>query len=79
MACKKVLVQLSTANQQAPLPANLSMAVYRLESLNTTPQPDIDCSLWLTSELAGTFKNPDYYCTATGPAAPAATDNLLLT
>ena len=78
-AREKVQVQVSAADQQAPLAANLSMAVYRLDSLNTTPLPGIDRSLWLTSELAGAVENPDYYFTTVGPMALEATDNLLLT
>ncbi|GAA4031432.1 hypothetical protein GCM10022409_14570 [Hymenobacter glaciei] len=78
-AREKVQVQVSAADQQTPLAANLSMAVYRLDSLNTTPLPGIDRSLWLTSELAGTVEDPDYYFTANSPTALEATDNLLLT
>ena len=78
-AREKVQVQVSAADQQAPLAANLSMAVYRLDSLNTTQLPGIDRALWLTSELAGAVENPDYYFTATGATALEATDNLLLT
>lgn len=78
-AREKVQVQVSAADQQTPLAATLSMAVYRLDSLNTTPLPGIDRSLWLTSELAGTVEDPDYYFTAAGPTALEATDNLLLT
>ncbi len=78
-AREKVQVQVSAADQQTPLAANLSIAVYRLDSLNTTPLPGIDRSLWLTSELAGPVEDPDYYFTAVGPTAREATDNLLLT
>ena len=78
-AREKVQVQVSAADQQTPLAAHLSMAVYRLDSLNTTPLPGIDRSLWLTSELTGAVEDPDYYFTATGPTALEATDNLLLT
>ena len=78
-AREKVLVQVSAADQQIPLAASLSMAVYRLDSLNTTSQSGIDRSLWLTSELAGAVEDPDYYFTASGPTALEATDNLLLT
>ncbi|WP_460503561.1 MG2 domain-containing protein, partial [Hymenobacter agri] len=75
----KVQLQVSAADQQTPLPANLSMAVYRLDSLNTTPLPGIDRVLWLTSELTGPVEDPDYYFTATNAAALEATDHLLLT
>ncbi|MBF9223756.1 hypothetical protein [Hymenobacter ruricola] len=75
----KVLLQVSGADQQTPVAANLSMAVYRLDSLTTTQATAIDRYLWLTSDLKGAVENPDYYFTATGPEAAAAADNLMLT
>ncbi|MDB5266986.1 MAG: hypothetical protein JWP58_26 [Hymenobacter sp.] len=75
----KVSLQVSAADAQAPVAANVSMAVYRLDSLTTGPAPAIDRYFWLTSELGGRVENPDYYFTATGPEATEATDNLMLT
>ena len=75
----RVSVQLGTADQQAPLPANLSMAVYCLDSLNAAPPVAIDRYLALLADVRGFVENPDYYFTATGPEAAEATDNLLLT
>ncbi|MBF9143061.1 MG2 domain-containing protein [Hymenobacter properus] len=75
----KVSVQVGAEAQPAAEAANLSMAVYRLDSLTTAAAPGIDRYLWLTSDLQGTVENPDYYFTATGPEAAEATDNLLLT
>ena len=75
----KVQLQVSAAEGTTPLAASLSMAVYRLDSLNQQALPALDRVLWLTSELKGTVENPDYYFTATGPEAREATDNLLLT
>lgn len=75
----KVSVQAATTDQQAPAPANLSMAVYRLDSLATGTGSSIDRYLWLTADLPGHVENPDYYFTATGPEAAEATDNLMLT
>lgn len=75
----KVQLQVSAAEGPTPLAASLSMAVYRLDSLNQQALPALDRVLWLTSELKGTVENPDYYFTATGPEALEATDNLLLT
>ena len=60
-------------------PSSLSVAVYRLDSLNTAPPVTIDQYLGLTSELRGTVADPAYYFAATGPEAAAATDELLLT
>jgi len=75
----KVGVLVSLADQPALSRATLSMAVYRLDSLNPSPAPSIDRYLWLTSELKGTVESPDYYFTATGPEAADAADNLMLT
>ena len=73
----KVSLQAALAT---PAPsASLSVAVYRLDSLNPTPSVAIDRYLWLTSDLKGTVEDPDYYFTATGPEAEAATDHLMLT
>jgi hypothetical protein len=75
----KVSLQVSATDAQAPIAANVSMAVYRLDSLTTGPVPAIDRYFWLTSELRGRVDNPDYYFTTTGPEATEATDNLMLT
>lgn len=77
---EKVTLQLSTNTLPAqPTAANLSVAVYRLDSLATQAAPDINSYLWLTSDLKGTVENPDYYFTATGPEVAQATDDLMLT
>ena len=75
----RVQVQLGAPGLAAATGASLSLAVYRLDSLNTGRPAAIDRALWLTSELAGPVEDPDYYFTATGPSAREATDNLLLT
>jgi hypothetical protein len=76
----KVSVQVATTNVAAQaLGANLSMAVYRLDSLTATPATDINSYLWLTSDLRGRIENPEYYFTANEPDAVAAADNLMLT
>lgn len=76
----KVSVLLAQPSALPQQPATrLSMAVYRLDSLTTTPPLTIDRYLWLTSELKGTVENPDYYFTATAAEAGTAADNLMLT
>ncbi|MDO7875100.1 hypothetical protein Q5H93_10190 [Hymenobacter sp. ASUV-10] len=72
---EKVAVQLTTT---APA-VNLSIAVYRLDSLNTAPSPGIAAYLNLSADLRGFVENPDYYLNTSDPAAEAATDNLMLT
>lgn len=76
---EKVRVQFATTAVQAPLATTLSMAVYRLDSLNTTSAVAIDHYLNLTSDLRGEVENPGYYFNATGPIAAEAADNLMLT
>ena len=75
----RVRVEVTASDGPAPVAANVSMAVYRLDSLTTPQATSIDRYLWLTADLKGVVEDPDYYFTATGPEAAAATDNLLLT
>jgi len=72
----KVSLQVATPGQPR---ASLSMAVYRLDSLNQAPAVAIDRYLWLTADLKGAVETPDYYFTAPGPEAAEAADNLMLT
>ncbi|WP_054412438.1 hypothetical protein [Hymenobacter sp. DG25A] len=76
----KVRLQLGTATSSMPLaPANLSVAVFRQDSLGTTPSTDILSYLWLTSDIKGTIENPSYYLTSSDTDARQAADNLMLT
>ncbi|RYU79588.1 alpha-2-macroglobulin family protein [Hymenobacter persicinus] len=73
---EKVALQVTSS-----APANLSLAVYRLDSLSATASAaSMQSYLWLASELKGTVENPDYYLSAANPAeVREATENLLLT
>jgi len=63
-----------------PLAANLSVAVYKLDSLNNNPDnADIASYLWLSSELKGSIESPGYYFNIVTPETDKALDNLLLT
>ncbi|QDA58909.1 hypothetical protein FHG12_01795 [Hymenobacter jejuensis] len=76
----KVSLQLATTNlTMQGVPANMSLAVYRLDSLATATYPNINSYLWLTSDLKGAIESPDYYLTSTGTEADEALDNLMLT
>ena len=68
-----------TVRSAADTPANLSVAVYKVDSLQTWQQQSIASYLWLSSELKGTVEEPDYYLTKSGAAAELAQDNLMLT
>ncbi|WP_187264302.1 hypothetical protein [Pontibacter beigongshangensis] len=77
---EQVDLNLLTQTQQgAAVPANLSLAVYRLDESQAAPATDISAYLWLTSELKGHIENPAYYLSHTDASATEALDNLLLT
>jgi hypothetical protein len=59
--------------------ANLSMAVYLVDSLQGDDENNILNYLWLTSELKGRIESPQYYFKNDGVNTDAALDNLLLT
>jgi hypothetical protein len=77
---EKVTLDLTAAlGTSAAATANLSMAVYRLDSLQTAPTANILNYLWLTSDLMGTIENPAFYFEENNPQAREALENLLLT
>jgi len=57
--------------------ANLSMSVFRLDSLQSANETTIETYLLLTSELKGPVEEPQYYFT--GNAKETEIDNLMLT
>ena len=79
-ARQKAVVQLSTLGEnREALPANVSMAVYRVDSLTENEGNHILSYLWLTSDLKGYIESPAYYFNQEDPEAKEALDNLLLT
>lgn len=77
---KKVSIRVQSADQDGKsIPADMSMAVYRIDSLTRPDDMDISNYLWLGSDLAGTIESPGYYFTESSAAVNAALDNLLLT
>lgn len=77
---KRVGLQLQTtvANATGGTPANVSLAVYRVDSLQTIDANSIGSYLWLTADLKGNIESPEYYFSSTDDAVKEATDNLLL-
>jgi hypothetical protein len=59
--------------------ANLSVAVYRLDSLQQAPKANIESYLWLASDLKGDVEQPAYYFSEAGQKDRVAMDNLMLT
>ncbi|GAA4374605.1 hypothetical protein [Hymenobacter koreensis] len=77
---EKVRLNVSAAGMLGPAaPAHLSVAVYRLDSLDAASPPDIGSYLWLTSDLRGLVENPSYYLQSEDEQTREAADNLMLT
>ena len=78
-AREKVSVDVLAANAAGqPRAADLSVAVYRLDSLGALGV-DPYSYLWLTSDLRGKVESPGYYLEGSGDGVREATDNLMLT
>jgi hypothetical protein len=77
---KKVGIAYTSQTQDGkPVTADLSMAVFRIDSLQKPEQMDIQSYLWLTSELTGNVESPAYYFANATAETDAALDNLMLT
>jgi hypothetical protein len=73
-------VTLSIANNLPPQDgADLSISVYRIDSLQAVDNTDITSYLLLSSELKGTIESPEYYVMQPGDDVAKATDELMLT
>lgn len=75
---KKVSLDLSTSSKGKNIPANVSLAVYRIDSLSGATRDDILSYLYLQSDLAGRIESPGFYFSDDAGVAEAA-DNLMLT
>ena len=77
---KKVNIAIDAKNEtNGPAVANLSLSVYRLDSLQHPDQQDVQNYLWLSSDLRGNIESPEYYFKSNGPEVDEAIDNLMLT
>lgn len=75
----KVEMELETRSSMTPVPANLSVAVFRMDSLQHQESVEIGSYLLLTSDLRGTVESPSWYFSNTGTGSDEALDNLMLT
>jgi hypothetical protein len=73
------LIVNSTDESKKPVQPNISVSVYRIDSLQSTQNEAIDSYLWLTSDLRGTIESPGYYFSERTAEVDEATDNLMLT
>ena len=76
----KINIDLLTTSQAGDsLESNLSVSVYRLDSLHEPSHDDIFSYLWLSSDCRGYIEDPQYYFKNDDARTNADLDNLLLT
>jgi hypothetical protein len=76
---KKVALTVSVKDQSGiPVSADMSMAVYRIDSLQPIDENDIRNYLYLTADL-GPVESPAFYFRRKDPARARDMDNLMLT
>lgn len=76
----EVEISIKTTDREGQLlPANLSMAIYRVDSLQGFDKLSISNYLWLTSDLRGVVESPEYYFSKEGKVDLITVDNLMLT
>jgi hypothetical protein len=77
---KAVHIDVSTVNaNNQVLPANLSLSVFMIDSLQHIPELNIVSWLLLNSDLKGRIESPEYYFNNPDKTVDEALDNLLLT
>jgi hypothetical protein len=77
---KKINIRIHSFNQEGKsVHANMSMAVYRVDSLQELDDINISNYLLLSSDLAGSIESPGYYFNNTEEDKEQAMDNLMLT
>lgn len=76
---KKIYVNIDAQDAAKPVVADMSMSVYRIDSLASAQDMDILTYLWLVSDLQGSIESPTYYTNNSGVEIESATDNLMLT
>jgi hypothetical protein len=77
---KKINIHIASTDQTYnAIKANMSMAVYRTDSLQTIDGTDINNYLWLSSDLAGRVESPEYYFNNPDTNTLKVMDNLMLT
>jgi hypothetical protein len=76
---KKVEIAIRAEDQEhKPVASNLSVSVYRADTLQKEGDSHISSYLWLGSELKGRIESPDYYLENKDKETDQAIDNLML-
>jgi len=74
---KPISISINTSAQNGVAATDMSMAVYRMDSLTADDEVSISDYLLLGSDITGMVESPGYYFDAAGDATAA--DNLMLT
>lgn len=77
---KKIKIDIANTGQVGKSTgADMSMAVYRVDSLQAPGKQNINEYLWLSSDLGSNIESPEYYFDAGSASKEQAMDNLVLT
>ena len=77
---RKVSVELHVKDLQgSPQESNVSIAVYKVDSLTRRADDNILNYFWLCSDLRGDVETPEYYFSQNDPEVRKEVDNLMLT
>jgi len=77
---KKINIDINAKDEtNVPQMVDMSMAVYRIDSLQGVNDEDILSYLLLDADLKGSIESPGYYFTNTSAEANTALDNVMLT
>jgi hypothetical protein len=76
---RKVSIDIGTVSRGKGGPANVSMAVFRVDSMSTNQRTGLYEYLWLTADLTGEIESPEYYFDPANSNATMHIDNLMLT
>jgi len=76
---EKIDVTVNTMSDSGATPANLSMAVYKIDTLQAVDNMNIENYLWLSADLPEAIESPAYYFDPSNQARDSAVDDLMLT
>ncbi|MBL7856660.1 MAG: hypothetical protein JNM57_03150 [Cyclobacteriaceae bacterium] len=76
---RKVILDISTQHTNKPVETNLSLSVFRIDSLPLLERIDMLSYLYLAADLSGHIEAPEYYFSTDDKLVSEATDNLMMT
>lgn len=76
---EKIEATIHSSADTSARPANLSMAVYKIDGLQAADKMNIENYLWLSADLPEAVDSPDYYFKPSNFDRATAIDNLMLT